>query len=265
VFNCPKCEYTTEKARSFSAHVSRLHKLSARDVYIELFLNDIIPVCKCGCGEATKFTSMSCGFNSYVYGHAIRVHNNWGHNKKAQQKSQNKRREMLKHGEFEIWNKGLTKESDERVAAYGKKCSDGFTDERKEKYSKSMSKNRLNGTVPSLTGPDHPKWRGGTSEISNLCHSNNTLYNEWKYPKLKAADFKCTKCSSTDRLHVHHDKEHMAEIIHKIRDTYPDGSLDFDQKTQIVKEVKDYHIDNNTSGLVLCKLCHSDLHESMNF
>lgn len=60
------------------------------------------------------------GFSEYVWGHASRVKNNWGHNEGALQKSQKVRREMHERGEIIIWNKGETKATDERIAAYGK-------------------------------------------------------------------------------------------------------------------------------------------------
>ena len=50
-------------------------------------------------------------------------------------------------------------------------------------------------------------------------------------------------------LEVHHDKETMAEII----DKFKSDSL---TKEQIVESIVKYHIENNVSGITLCKECH---------
>ena len=198
--------------------------------------------CKCGCGEIVK--------NEWVRGHVSRVRNNWGHNQKAIENSANTRRKQYKNGERKVWNDGLTKETDNRLADAGLKISKSFTDDRRKEYAEIMKKHRLDGTIPTLHGPDSSQWKGGTSPLSAKVYGSNRLYTEWKYPILKKAGFKCEKCQSKLELHVHHNKEKMSEIISEL--------MDFDK-------IIDYHIYNKVSGIVLCKDRHKDEHPSLNF
>ena len=201
--------------------------------------------CKCGCKTVVK--------NEWVRGHVARVHNNWGHNLKAIENSANTRREQYKNGERKVWNDGLTIE-DERVANNGKQVSKAFTQDRKDRYSKIMKKNRLDGTVPTLYGKDSSRWLGGTSPLSARVYASNRLYSDWKFPILKKAEFKCEECGDNKNLHVHHDKERMADILKSfVKDENP------------VEKVVDYHIYSKVSGVVLCKIHHIEQHPSLNF
>ena len=205
----------------------------------------MVKCCKCGCGDTVK--------NEWVRGHVARVHNNWGHNLKAIENSANTRREQYKNGERKVWNDGLTIE-DERVANNGKQVSKAFTQDRKDRYSKIMKKNRLDGTVPTLYGKDSSQWQGGTSPLSARVYASNRLYSDWKFPILKKAEFKCEECGDNKNLHVHHDKERMADILKSfVKDENP------------VEKVVDYHIYSKVSGVVLCKIHHIEQHPSLNF
>ena len=205
----------------------------------------MVKCCKCGCGDTVK--------NEWSKGHYSRVHNNWGHNPTAIENSAKTRREQYKNGERKVWNDGLTIE-DERVANNGKQVSKAFTQDRKDRYSKIMKKNRLDGTVPTLYGKDSSQWQGGTSPLSARVYASNKLYKEWKYPILKKAGFKCKECGSSKDLHIHHNKEMMNEILKK-----------FTGKSNPVKKVVDYHVHNKISGVVLCYKHHKKQHPSLNF
>lgn len=200
---------------------------------------------------------------TYVKGHLQRVKNPWGHNKKALEKSIETRRKNDLFNHNPTWNAGLTKETDERL----KKLGQTISDRHGEEYSKRMTENRLNGTIPTLWGPDHPQWKGGTSSLSAECHGDGRLYAEWKYPKLKAAGFKCGRCGSTDRLCVHHDKERMATIIHRMVEKFGyDGSVSsHEEKCRVVEAVVEYHLQNDVSGEVICHGCHEEEHPGLNF
>lgn len=201
--------------------------------------------CKCGCGDTVK--------NEWSKGHYSRVHNNWGHNPTAIKNSANTRREQFKNGERVQWNRGLTIE-DERVAKNGRGVAKAFTEERKEKYSKIMRENRLNGTIPTLYGKDSSQWQGGTSPLSARVYASNKLYKDWKFPILKKAKFKCEECGDNNNLHVHHDKERMADILKRfVKDNNP------------VEKIVDYHIYSKVSGVVLCETHHKKQHPSLNF
>lgn len=266
---CPSCDLEFKSYTAVSLHFRNKHgtALELREIMrlklIEERYEGVAPTCKCGCGETPKYYDYDRGYAEYVRGHYARVHNNWGHNEAAQKKSQAVRREMHKRGEIRIWCKGKTKETDERIAAYGERIRETFTPEKRKRYSEMMTKHRLSGIVPSLLGSQHPRWKGGTSALQPVVRSH--LYKFWVYPKLKASGFKCCKCSKPGPgLEVHHDEERFVAILRKaivvLGEVNNSPDDDFEKKSKIADWVVDYHLDNNTSGIVLCEACHKQEH-----
>jgi hypothetical protein len=253
-FICPVCkEYETSDLDSIRIHSQKKHKLSSIELYSHLFLNGTEVKCACGCGETPKFWSLQRGFAKFVRGHSARVNNNWGHNEAAREKSLKKRRDQGLWSR-DPWNRGKTKESDERLL----RSSETMIKLHGERYSCLMKENRLSGAIPSLTGSSHPKWRGGTSALGPLCRSK--IYRTWAFPKLQAAGFKCSRCDTTRDLEVHHDGERFAEIMHKGIETLGEPGDDWDRKECFAEWVSWYHTENDVSGKVLCSLCHDATH-----
>jgi hypothetical protein len=256
------CDYENENLTSLSVHYRKKHKGTAKQLCIELFHDGIQPTCKCGCGKATKFWTLQLGFAKYLRGHVARVHNNWGHNEDAQKKSQDVRRDMHKRGEIFIWNKGLSIETDDRVAAYGRSGSHTLkTDAACQKQrSEHMSTQWKLGCIVPLRGADHSQWRGGTSALQPVVRSR--LHYAWAYPKLAASGFKCSSCGRSDTLEVHHDGERFADILHKAIIELGESGDDFEKKSIIADWVVKYHVENDISGVVLCQHCHDSAHNS---
>src|SRR3990167_430361 len=257
---CPLCDYENEQIVSLQIHHSRKHKRTAKQLYVDLFHHGVEPTCACGCGEIVRFWTIVLGFAKYKRGHVARVHNNWGHNNDALQKSQDVRRDQIAAGEWQAWNKGKTKETDEHVAAYGDKGHKTIMsnpDERKVR-SERLTKGRLDGTVRTLFGKDHSQWKGGVSSVQALARSY--VFNVWTYPKLHAANFTCQKCGAKHDLEVHHDKERFAEILQKARLEFGDVTDDFATHQAYARWITDYHVQNDVSGIVLCEDCHEKAH-----
>lgn len=260
-YKCKRCDKEFDNYTSLRIHTARTHKIKSPDFYVEFYLDGKKPTCKCGCGEYVKWNNNK--YRDYLQGHIARVHNNWGHNKSAIMKSAETRREQFKNGEREVWNVGLTKETDDRVKQNGVKVSTAFTDERKIEYSDRMRKNRLDGTILTLYGKNHSQWKGGSSSISCMIRSDKRLYTNWIFPILKRDGFKCTKCESTTSLEVHHNNINFAEIISNYLDKNKEYT--FHQKKDIVDQIIEYHTLVNVSGVTLCKQCHMEEHPSYNF
>lgn len=268
IYNCPLCSYFHENLLSLSIHYRNQHKKSSKELYITLYCDGVEPKCACGCGEEVKFHTLFVGFSRFRKGHQSRVNNNWGHNKTSLKKSQETRRLMHKNKEITVWNKGKTKEDDERIAKYGKKCKETILENPENILLRSerMRENRLNGTIPTLYGTDHPHWKGGTSALQTIVRSH--LFNVWSFPKLQEAKFCCSQCCSTSydgvSLNVHHNDEKFADILHKailaIKTSNIEYKSEFEYKIVICDWVCKYHIDNNVSGVVLCENCHKKLH-----
>jgi hypothetical protein len=262
-YDCGQCSKSFKKYSSLSRHMVTTHGVDSVAFFVHFYHNGKWPTCKCGCGKLVSWNAGEKKMRDYVAGHQSRVKNNWGHNPKAAEKSAETRRQQFTSGEREVWNKGLTSEMDDRVAINGKRVAQAFTDDRKRKYSDTMRRNRLDGTVPTLRGKDHSQWKGGTSAINVLVRARVKLYKEWKYPILCRDGFKCVECGDSTNLHVHHDGERMCEIIDKhIVDGEP---KDFELKEAIADAVVEYHIKNKVSGVTLCGECHENKHPSLNF
>ena len=152
------------------------------------------------------------------------------------------------------------------VESAAKKLSARYTPEIKEQYAERMSKMRKDGTIPTLYGKDSSRWQGGISAVNQIARADKRLYDLWKYPILIRDGFKCTRCSNTTLLHIHHDKETFSDIIKKVMTIEDYEKIeDFDRKKEISDKVIQYHIKNNVSGVTLCRDCHNKLHPSLNF
>lgn len=115
-YKCPWCD-VTKHLRGLACHVGRSHKLSSEHLHRELFHDGKTPLCKCGCGQQVKWLQRA--FGEYLRGHN-------GFSQLARDEAAEARRKMASRGELTSWNKGLTKESDERVANYAKKISESI-------------------------------------------------------------------------------------------------------------------------------------------
>lgn len=110
-YKCPYCDKKFETYNGLTKHIIR-YKEHGNNITREKLLADFKydgnrPKCKCGCGEYTDISYVGgAHFCNYISGHQSRIHNNWGHNKKAQEHSAKTRREQYNRGEREQWNKG---------------------------------------------------------------------------------------------------------------------------------------------------------------
>lgn len=256
-FKCPRCDFTHQNLNSLRIHWQKSHNLSSIELRVALFGR---PTCECGCSGETHFKSLQLGFARFVNSHNNRVQNNWGHNKKALDKSLVTRQGMWERGKITNPYKGLTKHVDERLLVRGTKIASTFDVEKRKRYSATLRKNRLNGTVPTLRGKNHSRWKGGSSALQPLVRSR--VFHVWSYQKLRASAFTCQDCGSQKDLEVHHDKERFADILQKALIVFGEvNESDFQKKSDLADWVAQYHIDNNVSGVVLCVKCHDLIHQ----
>jgi len=267
-YKCKLCkDVGFDNYTSLSRHIGRTHHVSTGQFYVDYYLNGECPTCKCGCGEKLKYSYNLKGFTDYCKGHIARIKNNWGHNSKAIEKSAETRRRQYASGERIQWNKGLTVD-DPRVKLNTSASTSAINSNPEELKRRSdlMKEISHNGVLIRLSGMEHPNWKGGISNIYPIVYADRRLYKEWKYPILIRDGFKCTKCGSSYKLHIHHDIEYMTEIIkNHMVDVTEEMLKDFEIKKMISDAVVDYHINNKVSGITLCGNCHNNLHPSLNF
>ncbi len=284
VFTCPypNCSFSFDNALSLSHHWGRGHKLHKKDLWLALRGLENEPTCACGCGQSVKFLDSGRGYSEYCWGHAARVSNNFQTDKSVTN-SKATRKRMHQAGEIKIWSKGLTKDTDERLAKLGDKTREWLErcPEERIKKSERMKSQRQDGTTVSPSGPESGGWKGGTSPLAAVCHSNSKLFRQWKYPLLLESGFSCMQCGGNRNdkpraeLEVHHDVEYMCDIVRKISKEHnweeslalnlPEDDVQLYEKKQAISDaVADYHINNKVSGIVLCKRCHKKEHVSHN-
>lgn len=124
------------------------------------------------------------------------------------------------------WNRGLTKEDDERI----KRLCEIMSEARKGKRM----------------GEEHPNWKGGKSKIDKTCRMMPE-YAEWRTKVYERDDFTCQYCGERGgQLEAHHLKR-FAQII-----------KENDIKTII--DARDCsEMWNTENGITLCINCHGIL------
>lgn len=175
----------------------------------------------------------------------------------------------------EAWNKGLTKETDERVKQYGEKCSitkQGYTPWNKghtyeELKGEEWAENFKNKVSNVKIGKPNYKRREGLNrnrpygQIMKSCRS--LLYTEWKRKVLERDNFKCVNCGSHDDLEVHHKRSYR-EIVRTVAKRM---NINLDKIKELTDEefnnfreeiVKEHKLED---GETLCKKCHMEKDE----
>lgn len=222
----------------------------------EGYVSPTLKPCLCGCGTLVK--------GKWAKGHVARV-NNPSSMADVKIKRSISSRKRIENGErcWAGWQKGLTKETDDRVARKGRQLSESIISNAdwRQKRAESCTRQWETGRIRSLKGAEHPNWKGGVSTLQQ--RTRFALYNLWSRPIMKRDGFCCTRCKkpSSSNLCVHHDQERFATIMHKIVNGRVVAEMDYDSQGEICKQIVEYHLTNNTSGITLCENCHEKVHE----
>lgn len=135
---CPTCGFQTKRKTTFSDHQVEVHNLSVQATWD--LTNGGPMTCACGCGTVTGFIDWSRGYNRVIVGHNANLKAVYGDDK-AKEISDKRRAKLVGQPG---WAKGLTKDTDERIAARAEATSVGrrraFKDGRIVAWSKGMTK-----------------------------------------------------------------------------------------------------------------------------
>lgn len=133
---CPKCDADFGQESRFRDHLTDTHGIDDYEsLYVQLELLGLKPTCGCGCGESLPWIGWKKGYTSkYLRGHNASVDSIYL-NKERQKEFVAKRVEGYKSGRNKVWNKGLSKETDERIRSSA------------ENISKSLNKGYLSGSI----------------------------------------------------------------------------------------------------------------------
>lgn len=104
---CSECNEEFPHLKKLSEHIKKIHKLSPQDYCIKYQYNNVRPTCVT-CGGETRYVSLSEGFKRYCIEH-----------KNIASSEAGKVGGKVK----ETWNKGKTKETDERLLKFSAKMT----------------------------------------------------------------------------------------------------------------------------------------------
>ncbi len=212
-------------------------------------------ICDYGCGQPAKyqFKNGKCCCNQYVFGCPNRKTTGTRAWNKGLSKNTDKRvaknaknmKETKQQMTFIAWNKGLTKYDDKRVAKYTETMK--ITKKGRPNY-KNRKPISVNGITPG--------------KLRHLF--KKSLYTEWTYPILKRDGFLCKKCGNSINLEVHHIKPYR-EIFNeamKVIGLNIESYLKWSKENikELEKQINKLHTLN--LGITLCKQCHGEEDEN---
>lgn len=123
---CPICSLSFSKEPTLSLHLKTTHNIIDEEMlYIEHFCSGVKPVCQCSsnCQKNISWKGWRKGYTSkYIKGHNARVSSTFT-SSEMQTMMADKRKKGYSAGAYSVWNKGLTKETDERVKSMSLKIS----------------------------------------------------------------------------------------------------------------------------------------------
>lgn len=123
---CPHCDQTFGQEVRFFGHLTDIHGISDHlALYLETHCNGNHPKCQCSseCPEKLPWAGWKKGFTSkYARGHNARVDSIYL-DPKRQEEFAAKRIKGYEAGKYTVWNKGLNKSTDIRVAVSSEKIS----------------------------------------------------------------------------------------------------------------------------------------------
>lgn len=123
MFKCPLCIREFSWAAKLEKHIQVDHGSDPETTYVRLIMNGITPMCGCNCGGFIPWNGWKLGFSSkFLRGHNASVSNSFSV-PELHKKAQATRVANIMSGKTRVWNDGLTKDTDERLATAAKKKS----------------------------------------------------------------------------------------------------------------------------------------------
>lgn len=165
---CLECGIHVQDGKSLSNHIKKVHGISGEDYAIKHFYSGVRPHCKC-CDNETRYVSFS--FKEYCKDHASIAMQHGGQ----------------KGGVAEAWNKGKSKDNDERLFEMSKKVSGennsfwgkSHSDETKRRISKSKT----------ISANQYEKRVNERDEFFPI-----TRYEDYRSRQNQYLEFECSTC-----------------------------------------------------------------------
>lgn len=194
VVRCSLCDnFTSKRLTSLEKHFSETHSTTSQAEWDRL--NAGPTLCACGCEEATSWRGWKQGYALVVVGHNGSIEKVYGPDKAREISDKRKQRLIGRPS----WAKGLTKESDERIAKRGIATAKGrkkaFADGKITAWSKGLSKEtdeRLaraaEDTRERFQQGQQVAWHAGKDETTDprIKKKNDALREAYASGKLQA-------------------------------------------------------------------------------
>lgn len=168
---CAYCDYNNENLKRFTDHVKKEHQKSSEQYTIDVLYGGVRPTCK-ECGDAVRYVSYS--FKEYCKAHARLAMSIAG----------------TKGGHAEAWNKGKTKETDERIASQAQLIvGQGNPFYGKHHTEDTKSRISVSKTLVSTDIRTRIMERGEEFELV-------TPLEEYKSRQTQYLEFRCVRCGT---------------------------------------------------------------------
>ena len=167
---CPLCEcFSSKRITALEEHLSTVHGKSSQEVWDSL--SGGRPTCACGCGGEVRWNGWGKGYSKVVNGHngniyavcspeeaariaevraaALRGRTSWakGLSKETDERIATRaeatsrgRKAAFERGDIKAWNEGLSKETDERINAAAAALREAYSSGEATPWAKGLSK-----------------------------------------------------------------------------------------------------------------------------
>ena len=144
IIKCPACGFTAKQNAALERHLNSDHGVDPQILWN--VLHDGPTLCACGCGRITQWHSWTKGYSRMIRGHngkLIAVHG-------AAQAAEISQKRIRSLRGKPSWARGLTKKTDERIAARAKATSEGRKAAFREGRIKTWSQGLTKATDPRI-------------------------------------------------------------------------------------------------------------------
>ena len=200
---CLECNRTCVNRRSLGNHVARSHrKLGGLKGYVlKHFLNDQVPLCKCGCGNPVNWHKYLYHFNEYITGH-----NTSGYKLKDFKHSP----EQIRFRNMKI--KEAYRDNKDLKAKIGKSVVRAFKDPEKKK-------NLIDGQLRGWQDEDRKQRHSETQKRHWAEH------HEERYNKVFTKEWRRKKGLENMRRNFHATSKVEKRFVEQLKTFFPEGDV----------------------------------------
>jgi len=239
---CPLCTFETKQNKRFEEHVRGDHQLTLQDLWVQ---ENGAKLCQCGCGEQPKWIDWKRGFSSFIAGHNGNLVASYGEDR-AREISE-LRRQKLTGGTS--WCKGLSKETDERVAQRAKRTSIS----RREKFSTG----ELEAWNRGLTKETDGRIAVAASALAEKYHNEQLI--PWSKGKSKETDERIAQMASNVSLRMR-ERELRVRLdeIKRLKTGEILSRINGNETIEVIGGLDEYISDASKVIKVRCRSCSTE-------